>query len=91
MKYILVKWNHLFGDEPVLLYSELDDARWEVRKIEVFRDGHQGYASATESGGSTRLGEAPIPALAEIASDPQFEPSEITKEQFEEMWNNRKR
>ncbi len=44
MKYIRVKWNHLFSDEPVLLFSELDDARWEVRKIEVFRDGHQGYA-----------------------------------------------
>jgi hypothetical protein len=91
MKYISVKWNHLLPDEPVLLYSELDDARWEVRKIEVFRDGHQGYASTAESGGSTRLGEMPIPWLAEIASDPQFEPIEITREQFEELWNNRKK
>ncbi len=88
MKYILVKWNHLFGDEPVLLYSELDDARREVRRIEVFRDGHQDFASAAESRG---LGEIPIPELAEIAADPEFEPSEITKEQFEEMWNNRKK
>ncbi len=41
--------------------------------------------------GSTRLGEEPIPPLSEIASDPQFEPIEITKEEFEEIWNNRKK
>lgn len=90
MKYIRVKWNHKHHDEPVLLYSELDTERWEKRKVEVFRDGRCGYASASESGGSTRLGEEPIPALTEIASDPQFEPVEITQQEFEEVWAKRK-
>jgi hypothetical protein len=90
MKYIRVKWNHNHQDEPVLLYSELDPERWEKRKVEVFPDGRCGYASASESAGSTRLGEEPIPPPVEIASDSQFEPVEITREEFEEVWAKRK-
>jgi len=33
------------------------------------------------------LSEKPIPPISEIASDPQFEPREITKEDFEEVWS----
>jgi hypothetical protein len=86
MTYIKVKWIHSCPDDPVLLYSELDGERWEMRKVEVFADGHFGYASSTESGGSTGLGLEPVPTLPEIGSDPQFEPVEITKQEFEEVW-----
>jgi len=90
MNYIKVEWMHSCPDDPVLLYSELDADRLEKRKVEVFRGGRCGYASAAESSGSTRLGEEPIPSLAEIASDPQFKPVEITKQEFEDAWNHRK-
>jgi hypothetical protein len=90
VKYILVKWKHSFPGEPIWLYSELDNAYWEVRKVEVFRDGSRGYASATESRGTTRLGEEPVPSLENIATDPQFEPIEITREEFEQVWSKRK-
>lgn len=86
MKYILVKWKHLFRDEPELLYSELDEQRWEQRKVEVFPDGHMDYAEEKKSSGSTRLGLTPIPELWEIAADEQFEPTEITKDDFEKVW-----
>jgi hypothetical protein len=69
-----------------MLYSELDDARWETRKVEIFRNGKIGYASRTDSGGSTRLGIVPIPPLSIIASAPEFEPAEMTQEEFEEVW-----
>jgi uncharacterized protein DUF6881 len=39
MKYVRVGWKHQHPAEPVALYSELDDNRFEVRKIEVFRNG----------------------------------------------------
>lgn len=91
MNYLCVKWIHSFPDEPVWLYSEIDAERWETRKVEIFADGRYGYASATESSGGTGLGEGPIPTLAEIARDPQFEPSEITKEKFEQEWRRRNR
>jgi len=90
MKYIKVKWTHSKPNEyPSILYSELDDELWEVRKVEMFGDGHQGYASDAESLGDTELGIEPLPPLAEIASDPQFELIEITKEEFEEVWSKR--
>lgn len=90
MAYIKVKWLHSHADEPILLYSELDEGRWEKRKVEVFADGHCGYAGPTESAGSTRLGEEPIPLLQVISSDPQFKPVEITKQEFDEVWAKRK-
>jgi hypothetical protein len=90
MNYICVKWKHSCPDDPVWLYSEIDIDGWETRKVEIFADGRYGYASATESSGGTRLGEAPIPLLTEIAHDPQFEPAEITKDKFEEVWERRK-
>jgi hypothetical protein len=86
MNYICVKWKHAFSDEPILLYSEMDDNRWEVRKVEIFADGRVGYATAVESSGGSHLGEAPIPSVQEIANDPQFEPTVITKEEFDAVW-----
>ncbi len=32
MTYLRVGWKHQHPDEPVILYSELDAERWEVRK-----------------------------------------------------------
>jgi hypothetical protein len=90
MNYIQVKWNHTFRNEPVWLYSELDDRQWEIRKIEIFPDGTFGYAGPNEAFGSTRLSIEPLPPLGEIASDPQFEPCETSREKFEELWAKRK-
>lgn len=86
MKYIRVNWLHSSPGEPRVLYSELDDKRWEVRKVEEFSDGHLGFAGAESSSEETRLGEEPIPPLVEIGSDPQFQPVEITKAEFEVVW-----
>jgi hypothetical protein len=91
MKYICVKWNHSLSNEPVLLLSEIDDDRIERRKVEIFVDGRIGYASSTESYGGTRLGEVAIPPLSEISNDPEFEPTEISKEDFEIAWESRKK
>ena len=87
MHYIKVTWKHQHRDDPVQLYSELDDARWEVRKVEVFRNGSLGCASRSESRGGTILGLAPLPLFAEIAANPEFEPTEIAKDEFEEIWS----
>ena len=31
MRYVRVQWNHKFPEEPVEIFSELDDAGWEIR------------------------------------------------------------
>ena len=90
MSYIRVQWLHAHPDEPVWLISELDDDRWETRKVEIFADGSKGYASKEEEVGGTFLGLAPVPPLREIAADPQFRPEEITKEEFEGIWRARR-
>lgn len=53
--YIMVDHIHSCDDMPVRIYSELDENRYEVRKIELYR----------------------------------FIPKEITKEEFEEIWNEK--
>jgi hypothetical protein len=86
VKYIRVKWIHSLPNEPISLLSELDDDRYEVRKLEIFRDGSAGRASMDACVGQTVLGELPIPSLDEINSDPQFQAEEITQSEFEEAW-----
>ena len=88
MTYIKVKWIHTFPDEPVDIYSELDNDRWETRKIEFFADGTNRYVGEDVASIDldSELSEEPIPSLIEIAADPQFEPVEITKEEFEVVW-----
>ena len=90
MTYIRVKWLHSNSEEPVLLYSELDDLRWETRKVEIFADGRIGFAGPNEASEDTGLGLAPVPPLHEIAADPEFEPAEITQQEFEEVWSKRR-
>lgn len=89
MKYIRVAWKHQNPDEPTMLYSELDARRWETRKVEVFRNGRIGYASAEGESGGTQLGLVPVPEISEIAKEPEFEPVEITREDFESIWAKR--
>ena len=39
MRYQRVRWTHDFVDEPTVLFAEIDDEGWEVRKVNVYRDG----------------------------------------------------
>lgn len=73
----------------MLFISELDEARWETRKIEIFPDGSIGYADSRVEHGGTRLGLVPLPSIADIAADPKFMPEEITREEFEDVWSLR--
>ena len=87
MIYIRVDWLHSFDDEPVLIYSQLDEDRNEVKKIEVYRNGRVGYATATTEHYRTGLSQTPLPELEEIASDPQFRPAMIGVDEFEAAWS----
>ncbi|RUP11126.1 hypothetical protein [Hyphomicrobium sp.] len=87
--YIRVLWLHGAPSDPVDLWSELDRNRFETRKLEIFRDGTIGYACATETAGGSRLGTVPVPSLAEIAADKQFQLVVISRSAFEHRWNTR--
>ena len=84
--FIRVTWIHDSADYPVLLLSEIDAARWERRKIELYRDGRVGFADKDRSTGTTRLAIEPMPPIEEIASYPEFEPEEISEAEFRDLW-----
>lgn len=84
--YIKVAWKHEHRDEPVLLYSELDGERWEIRKVELFRDGSMAHADEYMADGSM-LGLIPVPSMVEIASQPEFAPALIARDEFEDIWS----
>ena len=86
MTYICVHWSHDFPTEPVWLYSELDDDRWEVRKVYVFPDGAWERADRDHNTDRVELSWVQVPDLEEIASDPQFEPRKISRDEFEKAW-----
>jgi hypothetical protein len=85
MRYQKVLWHHDLPDEPVMLYAEISSGR-EVRKVEVFRDGRQDYASTSGSTGTTMLSEILTPADDEINQDPQFSATAIPASEFEQVW-----
>ncbi len=86
MEYVEVSWFHDFPEEPIRLVSELDEQRYEVRKIEFSRDGSVGVASLLKAIGGTQLGSEPVPSLDQINSDPKFLDSPIDLEFFEALW-----
>jgi hypothetical protein len=86
MLYLKCRWHHSSPDQPIILYSELDEERWEQRKVEIFADGRAGFADRHRESGETRLGLAPVPSIAAIVADPEFDPVEVSKEEFESVW-----
>ena len=84
--YISVKWTHTHSEEPVLILSELNGYNEECRKIEYFQDGSVGLASSKIMRGTTRLGNQPLPELAKINEDPQFDGKEIDEGEFNSIW-----
>ncbi|MDG0791444.1 hypothetical protein OMP38_11630 [Cohnella ginsengisoli] len=86
--FIKVIWFHQFVEEPVLLYSELDCERYEIRKIEFFRNNKVGFASEEIECADTALGSQPVPKLTEINKNNEFYGIEISKDEFEVIWKD---
>jgi hypothetical protein len=86
MQYLKVRWIHDFANEPVLLYSEMNDEREEVRKVDVFADGRMGFASESQAHGDTELSEPPMPPDDVIRGDPQFVVEDVTADEFDRVW-----
>ena len=51
MQYLKALWHRAGKQDPIVLISELDDERYEVRKVEVFADGLLGFAGEQASAG----------------------------------------
>jgi hypothetical protein len=87
MEYITVTWLHENLIDPAELFSELDDSRYEVRKVEVFPDGRLGYADSEHESWATGLSIEALPSIGEISADPQFVARVIIASEFEQIWD----
>jgi hypothetical protein len=90
MHFLAVQWHHTNPEYPVWLYSELDDERWELRKVEVYADGLHDWAEGERSTGTARLSDQALPSFEEIALQPEFTAREISREEFEAVWRKAK-
>ena len=79
-------WVSAPEDEPVDWFDELDALRWSIRCVRRFRDGSVRACSYATSDWRDQMPEAPIPSLEEINGNPEFRAKEITKEEFEILW-----
>jgi hypothetical protein len=79
MEYISVVWKHSSTSDPVRLVSELDEERYERRKLEFFADGTVGAAGDDFEDARTQLGIVAVPALSEINEDAQFQGRPLRK------------
>lgn len=87
MRYIDVNWLHDFEEEPIRLVSELDLAGYETRKLEFFRDGRVGFASASGASPGTELGTVPVQSIDAINAIGEFEGFTINAADFEALWS----
>jgi hypothetical protein len=86
MRYQRVRWLHNIPTEPVLLYPEIDNDGFEVRKIDECAEGHRDTASRDDQSGSTHLGAVPVPSLDAINAQDEFVGEEINAAEFERIW-----
>ncbi|WP_412028759.1 DUF6881 domain-containing protein [Deinococcus yunweiensis] len=84
-----IRWLHDDEDSPDLIAAELDGERYEIRKVEVFRDGRvQGVDRVRENMGSTGLADQPWTSLDSIVKDPSesFVVQPMSAVEFEALW-----
>ena len=84
--YFYARWKDAPIGMPTEFYSELDSNRYEIRKIEIFRNRKVGVATTKEHRGTTELGTIPVPSIEEINLQDEFSAEEISQLDFEKAW-----
>ncbi|MFI1972772.1 DUF6881 domain-containing protein [Streptomyces cinnamoneus] len=87
VEYWNVAWHHDYPEEPITLLSEVGRDGYETRKVAKFRDGTALKADASHEGRMIGLGEIPVGNIKEVDSQPDFSAHLISREDFEEAWN----
>ena len=88
MDYVLTEWDHDLDDEPYLVYSELDESRMEIRKVEFFRNGIC-FSYVAERGNGGALSSVPFPEdLRKITGEAgECRAKAVSRQLFQEIWN----
>jgi hypothetical protein len=89
--YFYGVWIDAMEDEPLEWYDELDASRWSIRCVRKYRDGRLEAYSYSSDNWRDVMPEAPIPPLAVINQDENFSAKEISKAEFEAVWDQANR
>lgn len=89
MRYVSIEWDHDLDDEPYLIYSELDDGRREVRRVEFYRNGIA-FSYGGGRGGEDALSKDPFPedlrTLRPDGGEGALHAQSIPPSLFHEIW-----
>lgn len=89
MRYLKVTWLHDNPEDPVEMYSEINDEGWEQRRVDCYANGRKDIAGRGIETGKTILAEVPVlETPEEIAEDSQFRSELISNSKFEEIWES---
>ncbi|MEV0711668.1 DUF6881 domain-containing protein [Nocardia aurea] len=73
--------------DPIVIFSELDEDRYECRKVEIFGNGLLDFAGEGMEGAATWLAGAPLPPVEELVLLPKVVGAEsISPEEFQVEW-----
>jgi hypothetical protein len=81
-------WITAPEDMPCEYYDELDATRWSIRCVRKYRDGRLEAFSYASSNWRDVMPEIPIPPIASINEDSELSAEEISKAEFENVWND---
>lgn len=90
--YECFEWIHDFEDEPYLFYEELDEERYSIRRIEIYKDGRAVRASEEDlQRDPMALPDQPAPTVEEVnaikaTEAERFRAWKVTAQEFEEAW-----
>ena len=85
MNYLRVRCYSQPPDMPVLIYSELDKDRFEIRKVEIFANGRMAFAPGGNDA-DTWLADMPLPATADLSRNSEFSATGIEAGDFDVVW-----
>ena len=83
MLYYKTIWNHTNDYDPIIMYSAIDEERYEMKRLDIFRDGHVAYFDTRTP---MELNEDPYPSdFDAINATDEFDVSEISSIDFENI------
>ncbi|WP_445279222.1 DUF6881 domain-containing protein [Streptomyces sp. DSM 118148] len=88
LEYWRIAWLHDFQSEPTVLFNEIGDDGYEVRKVQHYRGGRKLRADVLHESAEIGLSEIPVGAIEDVANQPEFQAALITEAAFEEAWRS---
>ncbi|MFJ5633090.1 DUF6881 domain-containing protein [Streptomyces goshikiensis] len=86
MEHWKVEWFHESETDPTLIYSEIGEDGYEVRKVYQYRDGRLLRSDEWHESREIGLSEVPVGTIEDVARQPEFAAIRVPLAEFEEFW-----